>query len=263
VIGGHAQGAKDEEVRAKCKSLGINYSVVKAAFTKESGVNGIPYCLLFDHSGKCIHGGKPESIDKQLRSAIGAALVAGLEEAPKTKSVAALATSLKSGQAPSAVLQRAVPLLKTKDTAVAEEAKQLIDKICFVGRQQYDEAEQQKGDDPFAAYTAIEKLPTQYRGTPLATDATKLLTELKKDKTVQTELKARPQLTAIKTIDANLTKSAGVAKLELTDPKFLKANGQVLQNLRKNVIAMKKSFPEAKATEQAVAIAEKYGIMLP
>jgi hypothetical protein len=262
VIGAHCQDAKDEEVAAKAKSLGVNYTIVKRAlFTKGASDIKIPHCFLFDHTGKCLYSGSPDNADKQLRSAVGAALVEGLE--PQSKSVTGLATALKSGQPPPAILQRAVPLLKAKDPALAEEAKLLMDKICFVGRAQFDEADGMKETDPFAAYTALERLPAQYKGTPLGADATKLLTDLKKDKTVQAELKARPALTAIKTIDETLSKAAKTAKVDVSDVKFQRTNSATLAKLRTGILNMKKTHPDTKSTEQAVAIAEKYGLMLP
>jgi hypothetical protein len=223
----------------------------------------IPLCLLFDNTGKCIFRGKPDEVEKQLRSAVGKVLVEGLEGQPKSKAVAPLAASLKNGLSPASVLQRAIPLLKSKDSAAAEEAKQLVEKLCFSGQEQFAEAEKLKDADPFQAYLAVERLPLQYRGTPLGARADKLIAELKSDKAVLAEIKARPSLATVKNIDATLTKSAQLAKVELTDPKFLKANKTSIQNLQRTVLAMKKAWPESKSTEEALAIAEKYGVKTP
>ena len=138
---------------------------------------------------------------------------------------------------------------------MAEEAKQLVEKLCFSGQEQFEEGEKLKDTDPFGAYLAVEKLPLQYRGTPLGTRADKLIAELKSDKAVLAEIKARPALATVKNIDAALTKSAQAAKVEVSDPKFLKANKTSIQNLQRTVLAMKKSWPDSKSTEEALAIA--------
>jgi hypothetical protein len=261
VVGAHVQNAPDDAVKAKCKALGIAYPVVKPGFKKQLDI-GIPLCLLFDSTGKCIFRGKPDAVEKQLRAAVGKSLVESLDEQPKSKSVVPLAASLKNGVSPVSVLQRALPLLKSKDSATADEAKQLVEKLCIVGQQQFEDAQKLKEESPFKAYLAAERLPAQYKGTPLGTRAEKLVAELKSDKAVMAEIKARPSLAAVKKIDETLSKSAALAKVEVTDPKFLKANNTALQNLKRTVLAMKKSWPDSKSTEEAVAIAEKYGIVV-
>ena len=260
-VGAHMHSVKDEEVQAKVKSLGITPTVAQ----DQQGLAPHPHAAFpaIRCGGQCIYRGGADGLDKPLRAAVGKTIVGSLDNPPESKPVQALAAALTSGQAPSAVLLRAVPLLTSKDTSIADEAKALVEKLCAAGQAQLNEADTLKKDDPYAAYIALEKLPIQYRGTPLAANATKVLAELKKDEKVALELKARPALATIKKIDDGLTNSARLGMVEITDPRFLRANAMALQSLRRNVLAMKKSWPDSKATETAVEIAEKYGIMLP
>src|SRR5215472_1818888 len=123
VIGPHVQSASEEEVKKKARALGIEFTVITGGFTKQpAGLKGIPHCMLFDQTGKCVYHGQPDGVEKLLRSTVGKALVASLDTPPTTKAVTGLADSLKSGQSPLAVLQRAVPLLKSKETTTVNEA---------------------------------------------------------------------------------------------------------------------------------------------
>jgi hypothetical protein len=95
----------------------------------------------------------------------------------------------------------------------------------------------------------------------VAARASALLATLRKDKAVAEEQKARPALESIKKVDAFLTKQTG-GKLDPKDPAFQKTNAIYLNSLRSGVQSMQKLYPKARATQEAVQIADKYGIML-
>ena len=110
---------------------------------------------------------------------------------------------------------------------------------------------------PVDAYLLIEKLPATYKGTPVARSATDLMGKLKKDKAVAMELSARPALEAIRKIEKQLdARSEGVNPQKMEE--FRKANAPLLKQLKNRLAAMKKSWPEAKATQDATAIADKF-----
>jgi hypothetical protein len=262
VIGPHVQEATDEEVKGKARALGLDFPVVKPSFTKNPAFGGIPHSMLFDQTGKCVYRGSPDGVDKLLRSSVGKAIVEGLATQPTSKPVTSLAASLKTGQSPMLVLQRAVALLKSKDATTVNEAKQLVDKLSEGGQKQFDKAEAMKADDPVSAYNLLQQLPTQYRGTPLGAKAAKVLAEIKKDKSVSAELRARPLLESIKKIDKSLEARAEVSGLSINHPKFLAAQAPVLQKLRRTLQTMNKSYPNARSTDEALAIGEKYGIVM-
>ena len=114
--------------------------------------------------------------------------------------------------------------------------------------------------DPVAALVLIDRVPVTFKGTPVGTSANELLTELKKDKAVQTELKARPTLDAIRKLDSHLTQLAEKYGIETKDPMFLKANTASIDQLKRSLQLMNKTYPDTRATQQAAAIGEKYGV---
>lgn len=56
VVGAHAQGVTPDEIRAKVAELGVTFTIVDSA-SVEGGMDfeGIPHCMLFDHTGSCVY----------------------------------------------------------------------------------------------------------------------------------------------------------------------------------------------------------------
>src|SRR5262249_40904359 len=128
------------------------------------------------------------------------------------------------------------------------------------GQRQVEEAETLMKSDVLTAYDQLQRLPLVFKGTAVETKANALLAELKKDKGGMPEVKARPSPDKVKKLDAQLS-----ARAAAVDPKgadFQKAFAPVLKQLQTTLQQMKSSWPEAKATQEAVAIGEKYGIRL-
>jgi hypothetical protein len=261
VIGPHVQKATPEEITAKARSLRVNFAVVNGGRV-EGGTdfNGIPHCMLFDHTGKCLFRGSPTSVESLVRAAVGRSLVAGLEKPPLTRAVASLVESLRKGQSPAAVLAKAVSLQRSPDQTAAEEAKDLVARLTETGRQRVEQAEALRKDDPLAAYGKLERVPTAFKGSPVAAKASTLLAELKKDKALTAELKARPSLATLQQLDAQLSARAG--KADPKDPAFQRVHAGTLRQMKTTLQQMKKSWPDAKATAEATAIADKYGVIV-
>jgi hypothetical protein len=259
IVGLHVQKATPEEIRAKARPSGVNFAVVSGG-SVEGGrdYKGIPHCMLFDHTGKCLYRGSPSSVEAQLRAAVGSAAVARTGKTAFGRALAPLADALKKGQPPAAVLQRAVPLQRSGDAAAAEEAKLLVKALTESGQRQVEEAGRLMKDEPVTAYEQLRRAATAFKGTPVAAKAEAMLAELKNDKAVAAEVKARPSLESIKRLDAQISAKAGGA-----DPKsaeFQRAFALPLSQMRGVLQQMKKSYPDAKATQEAVAIAERYGV---
>jgi hypothetical protein len=249
-------GGDDNAVKAKSQSLGINFAVLDSVSGAPSG-GGIPHALLFDHTGKCIFRGSPFEMEGKLRMAVGTAL-ADLGEPSKSKTLAPILDALKKGQAPLSVIPRVVPMARSFDKTTAGEAQKLLDRLTAAGQKRLEQAEQMKESDPIEAYYTVEDVPTDFKGTPVGTKAQTLVTALRKDKAVAQELKARPTLDSIRRIDAFLTKVGGDANP--TDPAFQKTHASSLASIKNQVKTMQKSYPIAKATQEAAEIAEKYGL---
>jgi hypothetical protein len=261
VIGSHVQEGGKEQVQAKATSLGVNYSISIQTHVKDGNdFNGIPHCMLFDHTGKCIYRGSPSEVEKDLVAAVGKALGDGIDK-PGTSIAPLLEALAKGQQTPANVLQRAVPLLKSPNAQTAQGAAKLVENLTAGARKKVEDADTLKSTDPLEAFGMVEKIPVTFKGTAVATKAADLLTELKKDKAVQAELKARPSLDAVRKLDAALTQTAEQARVtDLKDPKFLKATAPTIDQLKRALQQMNKSYPDAKATQQASVIGEKYGV---
>jgi len=261
IIGPHAQGGSADAIKAKAQSLGVNFTIITGGGVKGgTDFNGIPHAMLFDHTGKCLYRGSPDAAEKGMRIALGKALVANMERTASSKSVLAQCESLKKGQSPAGVLPKLIPLLKAADKNTAEEAKLLVASLTASAQKRLDDAKPLLTDDPYTAYNLIEKVPTTFKGTPVATQANDMLTTLRKDKKVQAEMKARPSLDAVKKLDSSL--SASAAKLDPKAPAFLKQNAPTISKMKGTLQLMKKSWPDAKATQEAMVIGEKYGVVL-
>jgi hypothetical protein len=83
-----------------------------------------------------------------------------------------------------------------------------------------------------------------------------MITKLKKDKSVATEIAARPSLESVRQLAAQLVARPGAD--DASAAAFQKANAALLQQLRGKVAQMKKNWPDARATADAAGIEETY-----
>jgi hypothetical protein len=128
------------------------------------------------------------------------------------------------------------------------------------GVEKLEKAKDLADTDPVAAYFLAERLPASFKGTPLAKDAGELLAKLRKDRAVVAELSAIKALEPIRKIDQHLVMKAGADEPMKGD--FQKNNATLLRQLKDRVQQMKKSWPDAKATQEAVAVGDRYGVVL-
>jgi hypothetical protein len=258
VIGNQGQQATDQQVRAVARSHGVNFTVTSGTGIQgDSGNRGIPHVVVFDHTGKCVYRGSPSEAERYVRLALGKALAAKLE-GTASKSVTNLLESLKKGQAPASVLQKALSLSKSGDKESAAQAKELVTSMTETGEKLIGEIEKMRSTDPIDAFPIATRLSIDLKGTPPASKATEIISELKKDKTVVQEVKARPVLEGIHVLDDALQEAAGK-----DDPKgkeFHKAQAAPLKQLQTAIKKMKTSWPDAPSTKEALEIAEKYGL---
>ena len=258
VIGAHVQGGDMDKVRAVAVGHGARFPVQVNAFVKGSEDNrSLPHCFLFDHTGDCVFRGMPGDVDPLLRKAVGAALVAGAGREKWSPSLDGIVKDLKAGKPPAAILPR-VAALRNSTGEAGEDAKALLASMTAAGRKKLDEANDKKASEPLEAFLLIEKVPAAYKGSPLATEVNELLSKLKADKAVRAELAARPALEVVKKLDVQL----GLGADDPKKPEWQKAHKEPLTQLKNKVQAMKKAWPDARSTQDAVAIADRYGVEL-
>jgi hypothetical protein len=256
VLGSHVQEGTPQEVKSVAVSHGANFPIsIQTRVRGAEDSQFIPHCLLFDHTGACIFRGSPVDTEPLIRTALGKALVDGAGREKFSATMSPIVGDLKKGKSPALVLPRLVAQQNSAGD-VGSDAKALLGSLTAVGQKKLERADELTASKPVDAFLLIEKLPTAYRGTTVAQEATEMIGKLKKEKTVTTELAARPTLETIRKIERELNiRSEGV------NPKkdeFQKANAPLLKQLKDRLAAMKKSWPDAKATEEAVAIADKF-----
>jgi hypothetical protein len=251
-------------VRKAAESRNVAFTVTEGRWVNGdliSDFKDFPRCLIFDPSGRCVFKGAPFDAETAVRTAVGAALVdgAGITEFPK--GTAAQAEALRKGKSPALVLPQLLTHSRSSDDDTAAAAKKMIASLTAGGQQALEQAEPLIKDDPVGAYLKIERLPLVYKGTPLATSATKMLGKLKRDKGVNAELRARPTLVMVRSADAELSSRPGAFDPKLKE--FREENAELLQQMRAAIIQMKKTWPTSRATAEAVRTAEHYGLILP
>jgi hypothetical protein len=261
VIGAHAQKGTTEEIQAKARSRGVNFAVVASASVKDGqDFNGIPHCMVFDHTGQCVYRGSPNGAEAAARKVVGKALVDGLGKPSLSKTLTPLVDGLKKGQSPEAILKKAVPLQRSGDATAAAEAKQLVATLTKAGQKQVEEAEALKKEDAYAAYVKVQPVPAAFKGTPVEARANALLAELRRTKVVAAEIQAQPSLEKVKKWDSLLSPQA--AKVDPKGQAFQRAFGSTLKQMQTTLQQMKRSWPDSKATQEALEIGDKYGVVL-
>ncbi len=258
IIAPHLQRATNEQLKAKAQALGMRFSVTETGNLPGREPKGIPSVLLFDHTGKVIHDGRPGDVETKLRAAVGAALVEAAEIGTPEKALTTVVDGLKKGQSPLTSVMKLQNFARVNDAAVAGQAKKLLDAVLTGARKRLDAAGELAKGDPVAAYEDVQRIATNFKATPLGPKATELARKLKADKAVQAELRARPSLQQIKKIDALIAAKAG--ELEPTSAEVKKAFAAQLKQMTNLLHQLKKMYPDAHATKEAEEVAAKYEI---
>jgi thiol-disulfide isomerase/thioredoxin len=258
IIGAHSQDGEADKVRAVALQHHANFPIQVNAFVRGSeDYHFIPHCLLFDHTGACVFRGSPTEVDMLVRKAVGSALVASAGREKWSPAMDGIVKDLKAGKPPASILPR-VSANRNAKGDLGEDANALLKAMTAGGAKKLEEATAKKDSEPLEAFLLIEKVPAMYKGAPLATEANELLNKLKADKAVRAELAARPALEKVKQIDQQL----GLGADDPRKPEWQKAHKEPLKLLKDKVSQMKKSWPDARSTQDAVAIADRYGVEL-
>jgi len=258
-VGVHMTGNKPHDVAAAAKAHGLAFAVTETPWDSQALVKeakDFPVALVFGRDGRCAYRGPAFDAEEATRAAVGEALVAaaGLEGPPK--GVVPVIDALEKGKPPPSQLPRLATLTRSPDADTAAAAKALFGAVTAGGRKAVEEAEAMAKDDPVGAYLRVEHVPAVYKETAVAAKAADLIARLKADRAVATEVRARARLATVKKLDTELGSRPG--SFDPSQKKFRKDNAELLLQLEGEVAAMKKSWPKARATEEALRIAEKY-----
>jgi len=256
VLGSHVQGGNEEDVRAVALKHHANFPIsIQTRVRGTEDYNGLPHCVLFDHTGKCLFRGLPTEVDLLVRKAVGNAIIANAGREKFTSAIEPILKALRAGKSPATILPRVAAMRNFAGDAGAD-AKGLLAAMTAGGRKKLERAESVISSDPVEAFILVETLPAVYKGSPLATEASEMLSKLRKEKSVTTEVNARQALEGVKKLDQQLNPGAQDPK----KPEFQKANAPLLKQLKNKTQQMKKSWPDARATKEALETAERYAV---
>jgi hypothetical protein len=215
-----------------------------------------PLALVYGHDGKGLFMGSPFEAESFVRSAVGAANTADVEDAPKQ--VAAVVEALRAGKTPASQFAKLTSLSKSKDEEVAKPAGVLLTRLTERGAKILEETEAKLKDEPYDSYLALERLVASYRDTPVGSKASSQLYQLKSNKTVAAELRAKPNLEKVQKIESELVARLGA--FSPLSPRFRQENALLLRQLDLAIRQMQQTNPSTRATEQAQRIGGRFGV---
>jgi thiol-disulfide isomerase/thioredoxin len=256
VIGAHAQGGTAEELKGKVAQLNVSFTILdRASVEGGSDFQGIPHCMLFDHTGTCVYRGSPFKAQEAVVAAVKAAPGAILEG----RTLATLPefnALLRDERNFSTVLKKARGLTSSGDAETAEEAGFVIEKLTAYGRRMLDEALSAKEADPARAADLVQRCSAVFKGSDLGTEAAKLNGEWKKDRQFQAAVKAGQQLARLEQMRAYVRDQLGVdADGEVTPEITAMIPAAVKGQIRSLAQGIGKSVPGSTLADKAAAIA--------
>lgn len=209
VVGAHAQGGPVADIAKVVSELGVTFTIVEQA-TVNNGMDfdGIPHCMVFDHTGTCVYRGSPGDAHDAVVAALQAAPQAILAGRSFTK-LAALGEMLRTEADYGSVLKRARGLLESKDTATADDARFIVERLEGRGREMLDQAQKLADTDPYAATLLAQRCAAAFKGCDIGGEAGKLLMQWKKDKDFQSGYRSGQQLARLEELRAAAARVPG------------------------------------------------------
>ena len=215
-----------------------------------------PLCAVYAHDGRGLFLGSPFDAETAVRSAIGQAVTADLDDAPKQ--LASIVEALRSGKTPASQFGKLTSLSKSKDEEVAKPAGALLTRLTERGAKILEETEAKIKEEPYDSYLTLEHLVANYKETPVASKATTFLNQLKSNKTVANELRAKPNLEKIQKMESELV--ARLGPNSPASPRFRQENALLLRQLDLAIRQMQQSSPSTRAAEEALRIGSRFGV---
>lgn len=253
-IGIHPFKFSNEAISGTCKDKSITFSVfVEGKMAGET--TGAGAILVFDHTGKLVFNGdsvKGQAAVKEF-VAKAPANVVGARELVKLKR---LSDALKAGTYPPKLLKTIMDSQKAEDKETVDEANYLFERVKKWANDQIEVAKAARVTEALKCKTDLDNLAKDLKGTEFEKLVTDAQAGLEKDAAYQSELAAWLSLEKVKEAEK---------KLKPMPPKrqerWKKESEPVLKEIKDLVEQMQKDSPKSKATEQAVAIGKKYGLI--
>jgi hypothetical protein len=251
-------------LKAEAQKREVPFAVLEAGRVRETEapVFSTPpggHALLFDSAGKCVYRGSAYDVGDATRAAVGKMLLAAAlgPDAPP-KALGPVADALAAGAGPVAVLAKLTPLTNSSDADTKARAKKLHDLILAPGEKALADARASAKTDPLGAFLAAERVAARFKNTPLATRANTLMTNVRSDKSVAAELKARLLTTDLEKLAGKLRGQEG--NFNPGDPMFQEKNQQTFAQMKALLEQLRKQYSGARATAAAEKIAREFAV---
>jgi hypothetical protein len=215
-----------------------------------------PMCAVYSHDGRGIFLGSPFEAEALVRGAVGQAVTEDLDDAPKQ--VAAIVEALREGKTPVSQFGKLTSLSKSKDEEIAKPAGTLLARLTEPGTKILEETEAKLKDAPYDSYVTLERLIAAYKETPVAFKAATYVYQLRSNKEVANELRAKPNLEKIQKMESELT--ARLGPYSPANRRFRQENAMLLRQLDLAIRQMQQANPGTRAAEQALRIGERFGV---
>jgi thiol-disulfide isomerase/thioredoxin len=256
VIGAHAQGGPADAVRKTAADLGVEEATVQGG----QDFRGIPHCMLFDHTGKCVFRGSPFRAHEAILAAVKAA-PAGILEGRQLEKLTGLAEALRNESAFGPALRKAASLTSSKDPTTAEEAKFVVEKLEAHGRLMIEDGKAMKNANPLGAADLLQRCSTAFKGNEIGTAAADTLREWRKDKGFQTAVKAAQQLAKLQVLRANVLKAFGDEPDGEITPAMVQAVPAAMKRQMADVVrGIQKTAPGSDTAATALKLAAEFAL---
>lgn len=261
VIGAHAQGGPAAAVRKTAADLGVTFTIVEQATVQGGGdFRGIPHCMLFDHTGKCVYRGSPFRAHDAILAAVKAApspILAGRT----LEKLAALNEALRNEAAYGPALRKAAALTGSKDAATADEAKFVVERLETHGRRMLGDGVAMKEANPLGAADLVHRCSVAFKGSDVGTEAAATLRDWRKDKAFQTAVKATQQLAKLQVLRANVLKAFGDEPDGEITPQMVKAVPAAMKRQMAEVVrGIQKTAPGSETAATAWKLAVEFDL---
>ena len=256
VLGAHVQDAEDQQVRDAVARLGVTFPIfTKARVANGNDFVGIPHCMLFDHTGKCIYRGSPFKVEPLLRQAVASA-PAVILNGKRLEKLEAFNTWLRDESQFGKALKKAQGFSDSKDSQTASEAAYVVERLTSHGRRLIDQAVQLQNEDPIAAWEMLQRAEASFRGGPIGMEATKMAKQWKKDAAFQKALRAAQQLSDAQEIVQTIALQAGSTDGTLP-PALIES---VPKELRRKLSVLLRSIEEQAPDSKSAKMAQEMAI---
>ena len=255
IIGIHPYKFANEAIQGTCKDKGVTFSVYCEGKMPGQTTNA-GSILVFDHTGKLVFNGDTikgyEAVKEYVAKA--PANVVGSRELVKLKK---LGDALRSGTYPPKLLKAITDAQKSEDKDTVGEADYLFERVKKWVTDQIEVARNARATDALKCKSDLETLAKDLKGTEFEKLIADAVAALDKDAVYKTELTMWDNLDKVKGMDKKLKPMPA----KRGQDKWKKENAAPLKEIKDLVEQMQKDSPKSKATEQAVAIADKYGLI--